>query len=246
MYDYDDMRGPGQPLDPGEIDPVKSRKIRTSLYTASYYQHEASRTLIDEPDFTLTAEEMMILWNADGLAGEVGEMMDLVKKAIWHRHGWDNDNFRDKMKKELGDIQWYVAGLCTKLGFDLGDVMYTNIEKLKVRFPDGYEQEKTIVGKRLDEINHEGDEIEILGSAGFGEMSSELLDKYRELISSGKYLDAASLIMMKEGTHPWGPEKMTDEEVLRDYDEHVRKIAQKTPPAEGGVSSFVDPRDDGM
>lgn len=120
----------------------ESRSIRTRYYTLSYYQHQAARTLIDKPDFVLTEEEQMILWNADGLAGEVGEIMNTVKKAIWHRKGVDLLK-GEEFKKELGDALWYLACLCTKLGFELGDVGYTNIEKLLERFPDGYDQSKT-------------------------------------------------------------------------------------------------------
>lgn len=101
---------------------------------ATDYQQLAARTLIDRPGFDLDDTNMMILWNALGLAGEAGEVAEMVKKGILHQHGLD----RDKMAKELGDCLWYIAALCTKLEIDMGDVMATNIEKLKVRYPDGF------------------------------------------------------------------------------------------------------------
>jgi NTP pyrophosphatase (non-canonical NTP hydrolase) len=101
---------------------------------ANEYQKLASRTLIDRPDFEIADNDMMIVWNALGLAGEAGECVDAIKKGILHQHGLD----RDKMKKELGDVAWYLAALCTKLDLDLGDVFEANIEKLKTRYPDGY------------------------------------------------------------------------------------------------------------
>lgn len=48
------------------------------------------------------------------------------------------------MHKELGDVLWYVAALCTKFGFDMGDVMAVNIEKLKKRYPDGYNSRDSV------------------------------------------------------------------------------------------------------
>lgn len=104
---------------------------------ASEYQELAARTLIDGPEFNLLPDEVMIIWNAIGLAGEAGEVADLVKKGIFHQHGLD----RGAMQKELGDVLWYVAALCTKLGLDMDEVMSTNIEKLKMRYPDGYSAE---------------------------------------------------------------------------------------------------------
>lgn len=101
---------------------------------AADYQKLAARTLIDGPDFAITDNDFMIIWNAIGLAGEAGEVADTVKKGILHQHGLD----RDKMRKELGDVLWYVAALCTKLDMDMGEVMAANIDKLRARYPDGY------------------------------------------------------------------------------------------------------------
>lgn len=101
---------------------------------ASTYQQLASRTLIDRPGFEISDNDMMIIWNAVGLAGEAGEVAELVKKGIFHQHGLDVE----KMEKEIGDCMWYIAALCTKLNLDLGEVMAANIEKLKVRYPEGY------------------------------------------------------------------------------------------------------------
>jgi NTP pyrophosphatase (non-canonical NTP hydrolase) len=101
---------------------------------APEYQNLAGRTLIDRPDFEITDADVLIVWNAIGLAGEAGEVADLVKKGIFHQHGLDVV----KLEQELGDVLWYVAAICSKLGLDLGDVMAKNIEKLKQRYPDGY------------------------------------------------------------------------------------------------------------
>ena len=101
---------------------------------AQIYQQLAARTLIDEPDRQIPDEEIMIVWNAIGLAGEAGEVAELAKKGVFHQHGID----RDKFAKELGDCLWYVAALCTKLELNMSEIMEANIEKLKARYPNGY------------------------------------------------------------------------------------------------------------
>lgn len=111
---------------------------------ANEYQKLASRTLIDKPGFDISDNDMMIIWNALGLAGEAGECVDTIKKGILHRHGLD----REKMAKELGDCLWYIAALCTKLDLDMGEIMAANIDKLKVRYPNGYMAADSI--KRVD------------------------------------------------------------------------------------------------
>lgn len=101
---------------------------------ANDYQSAAARTLIPEPDSDYSAREIMIVWNALGLAGEAGEVADTVKKAVFHRHGLDHD----ELIKELGDVLWYVAALCTKLEVSLDEIMARNIAKLEKRYPSGY------------------------------------------------------------------------------------------------------------
>lgn len=83
-------------------------------------------------------EDVMILWNVVGLLGEAGEVAELVLKGLVAGR-----LDRDKLAKELGDLLWYTAGLCTKVGLDLGAVMALNIEKLKERYPDGWNHERS-------------------------------------------------------------------------------------------------------
>lgn len=101
---------------------------------ANEYQQLAGRTLIDGPDAEYTGAELLLVWNALGLAGEAGEVADIIKKGVFHRHGVD----QAKLIEELGDVLWYVAALCSKLNVPLGDVMALNIAKLKKRYPAGY------------------------------------------------------------------------------------------------------------
>lgn len=81
-----------------------------------------------------------------GLSGEVGEFNDLIKKFIFHEKEFDEEH----LKKELGDICWYIALACDAFGWKLEDIMRMNIEKLSKRYPDGFD---------VDRANHreEGD-----------------------------------------------------------------------------------------
>ncbi|OGL72704.1 hypothetical protein A3F28_03295 [Candidatus Uhrbacteria bacterium RIFCSPHIGHO2_12_FULL_57_11] len=68
-----------------------------------------------------------------GLAGEAGEVADKIKKIFRDKGGLLDEETRTTLKKELGDVLWYVAQLSTELGLSLDDVAAGNIEKLKSR-----------------------------------------------------------------------------------------------------------------
>lgn len=70
-----------------------------------------------------------------GLAGEAGETLDIVKKWIFHEKPLDEEH----LKKELGDVMWYMAMICSSFGFDLDEIMQMNIDKLMARYPDGFD-----------------------------------------------------------------------------------------------------------
>lgn len=72
-----------------------------------------------------------------GLAGEVGETLDLLKKHFGHGHPLD----LDKLKKEFGDVRWYGAALEHSFGFKSSDVAQTNADKLRARYPTGFSVE---------------------------------------------------------------------------------------------------------
>ena len=75
-----------------------------------------------------------------GLCGESGEAIDIVKKHLHQGHELD----KEKLIKELGDIAWYLAEAATALDLNLEDIFQANIEKLKKRYPEGFEKEKSI------------------------------------------------------------------------------------------------------
>ena len=75
-----------------------------------------------------------------GLCGESGEAIDIVKKHLAQGHELD----RDKLIGELGDIAWYLAEVATVLDIDLETVLCRNIEKLKARYPEGFDAARSI------------------------------------------------------------------------------------------------------
>lgn len=72
-----------------------------------------------------------------GLAGESGEFADIVKKWAFQWHPLNDEH----LKKELGDVLWYVAMGCEALGTSIETVMELNIDKLKSRYPEGFDTE---------------------------------------------------------------------------------------------------------
>ena len=103
--------------------------------TGNEYQKLAMTTL--NPD--LSKQETLIN-GVMGLCGESGEVIDLVKKHLHQGHPLD----REKLIKELGDIAWYLAEVAYVLDTDLDTVLEQNIAKIKARYPDGFDIEKSI------------------------------------------------------------------------------------------------------
>jgi NTP pyrophosphatase (non-canonical NTP hydrolase) len=68
-----------------------------------------------------------------GLVGEAGEIAEKVKKILRDADGVVSEETKELIKKELGDVLWYIAQLSTELGLDLDEVAAANIEKLKSR-----------------------------------------------------------------------------------------------------------------
>lgn len=74
-----------------------------------------------------------------GLTGEAGECADLVKKAMFQGHELDREHFA----KELGDVLWYVSLGAAAIEMTLEDIMEMNLKKLKARYPEGFDAEKS-------------------------------------------------------------------------------------------------------
>ena len=74
--------------------------------------------------------------SAVGISAEGGEFMEIVKKMVFQGKPWNADN-REHLIIELGDVLWYVAQACMALEVSFDDVVATNVEKLKKRYPGG-------------------------------------------------------------------------------------------------------------
>ena len=98
------------------------------------YQLLASRTANEDENLYELANYGL------GITGEAGEVADIIKKAVFHGH----DIPVKELKKELGDVLWYVSQLARVNGLLLEDIAIANIEKLKKRYPDGFSQEASI------------------------------------------------------------------------------------------------------
>lgn len=81
-----------------------------------------------------------------GIAGESGEVADLVKKHLFQGHPLDVQH----IVKELGDICWYIAEAATAIGYDLETIMQMNIDKLKARYPEGFDAERSLHREKGD------------------------------------------------------------------------------------------------
>lgn len=103
--------------------------------TINEYQELALRTL----NKSLSNKDILVN-GVMGLCGESGEAIDIVKKHLAHGHNLDKDH----LIEELGDIAWYLAETAYSLDMDLECVLKQNIEKLKKRYPNGFDKEKSI------------------------------------------------------------------------------------------------------
>lgn len=85
-------------------------------------------------------EKDILINSVMGLCGESGEAIDIVKKWMAQGHALDKEH----LAKELGDIAWYLAEAATALDIPLEDILQANIEKLKRRYPEGFDTEKSL------------------------------------------------------------------------------------------------------
>ena len=99
------------------------------------YQKLAMLTLNKELD-----KKDILINSVMGLCGESGEAIDIVKKWLAQGHELDKDH----LAKELGDIAWYLAEAATALDLSLEDILQANLDKLKKRYPQGFDKNNSI------------------------------------------------------------------------------------------------------
>ena len=83
-----------------------------------------------------------------GLCGESGEVADIVKKTMFQGHPLDKEHIAE----ELGDVAWYLAISAKAIGYDLDTIFQKNVDKLKERYPDGFDSEKSIHRKEYENV----------------------------------------------------------------------------------------------
>lgn len=114
-----------------------------NLIDGKYVVDAAKRT---EPDYEVVVKRLSdpklvrLLHAAMGMATEVAEFIDQLKKHIFYGKPLDTVN----LKEELGDNTWYERIAVDELETTLFDIYYTNIEKLKARFPDKFSEESAL------------------------------------------------------------------------------------------------------
>ena len=104
----------------------------TSQESKDYNSFAARLYELEEQEFPTER----LLTAAVGMSAEAGEFTEIVKKIIFQGKPVNEENLFH-MKRELGDIMWYVAQACMGLGVDLDEVIEMNIDKLKARYPGG-------------------------------------------------------------------------------------------------------------
>lgn len=102
--------------------------------TPNEYQKACMRTVSEECRY----DKGLSLTNGlMGLNGEAGECIDILKKVMFQGHELD----REHMAKELGDVAWYLAVSAEAIGYDLETIFQMNINKLKARYPEGFDSD---------------------------------------------------------------------------------------------------------
>jgi NTP pyrophosphatase (non-canonical NTP hydrolase) len=97
------------------------------------YREEVMRNC---PNFVTDTMEKKLSMSGLGVAGEGGEVADIIKKVLHHEVPLDT--VREKLIKEMGNVHWYLEYLAATLGITTEDVQAANIAKLRARHPDGW------------------------------------------------------------------------------------------------------------
>jgi len=95
------------------------------------YQIEARKTAI------YPNKDKNFIYPTLGLVGESGEVAEKIKKILRDKNGTFDDESKLALKKELGDVLWYLSNLCNELDFTLSEVASANLEKLNLRLSKG-------------------------------------------------------------------------------------------------------------
>ena len=112
---------------------------------ATVYQEHAMRTVIAQ------SAEDKLHHGVFGLASEAGEVAGILQK-VYQGHGdpFESDEVKLHLIKECGDCLWMIAEILESVGYGMGACMKMNIDKLKARYPEGFDPEKSLNRKEGD------------------------------------------------------------------------------------------------
>ena len=103
------------------------------------YQKLCTRTAGPKTD------EQILNWGL-GVCGEAGDIAGCIKKSYFHKNDQSSG-----VRENIGDTMWYLAMICNYYGWDLEEILFENIAKLKKRFPEGFtHKDASRGGTRVD------------------------------------------------------------------------------------------------
>lgn len=115
--------------------------------TGHEFQLAAMRTVpAIQQEYPMVVNNACVLNGVMGLAGESGECVDLVKKHLMQGHPLDKAH----LASELGDVAWYLAVTAKAIGYDLDTIFQMNVDKLKKRYPSGFDPNRSQHRKKDD------------------------------------------------------------------------------------------------
>ena len=117
------------------IDPIKYAEFVNAVTSQQSKEHEAFVYRVQELEGQGFPSERLLTASV-GMCAEAGEFTEVVKKIVFQGKPVNEDNLFH-LKRELGDIMWYVMQACMGLGTDLNEIIEMNVEKLASRYPDG-------------------------------------------------------------------------------------------------------------
>ena len=119
------------------IDYTKYLEFVYQVTSAPSTDYNALKERIDGLVEEGSADVPRLITAAFGLTAEAGEFTEIVKKILLQGKPYSEENIFH-MKRELGDIMWYMAQACMALDTSFDEILKMNYEKLSARFPEGY------------------------------------------------------------------------------------------------------------
>lgn len=106
------------------------------------YMIQSQRTMNSLENNDLDTQHALL-----GMLTEVAEIADLYKKKLAYNKLFS----REQLTDELGDLMFYVSAFCNFAKLDMSEVLEKNIQKLKVRYPDGFDSDRAISPNKAEE-----------------------------------------------------------------------------------------------